>query len=511
VLKHIHCFEVGARSFPIEPSKLAMEPSKLTTVDIETVSQSDLALKDPLVKDVSWPDFCDNLVEVVVSEDNQQNGPKSGGLEDDREVRCDSVATRPIATTLNEISSVPAFSFVATSNAKALTATQVPTSMARPLRDIIKASEAFSTAYGLPSRYGYPQAKPTDSARPIVIQGSGHGQHEIPAFAAEWGLVSALVEAYNRHHELVLRPDDLWQAILTQFSFYVNANAEELRDRFVEFEGQKELVVTMGGTLFTADYAKFARIMVDDNIMKNIKDPSIASWLLPAFSTTTEADRVAASVSVMSTFQAYFSYRCCLMCGIPKVTLLGSPEDWVNLRAKIDRLPEFDSPEGCLKKWHQLLVPVLDEFVLSAQGSPNIEFWDRICCHLGGGSGPRYLSGWVTVFSVFSAKGVWQGDLRPEDDRQVRRTKNPFDREDRTTDNDSHKAEKAEQALWPKIDTNDLPLGVLMVPVLVDDNGVEYDTKMFAGQFAYEAIGNHGTALRPRTDWCIAYEGKPKA
>eukprot|EP00957_Ditylum_brightwellii_P024538 1852407-Ditylum_brightwellii.AAC.1 len=54
--------------------------------------------------------------------------------------------------------------------------------------------------------------------------------------AAHYGLVSAIMDAYNHHHNLILRPDDVWQAILTQFSFYVNANAEELRDRFVDFD-----------------------------------------------------------------------------------------------------------------------------------------------------------------------------------------------------------------------------------------------------------------------------------
>ena len=56
----------------------------------------------------------------------------------------------------------------------------------------------------------------------------------------------------------------------------------------------------------------------------------------------------------MSTLQSYFEYVCHLMCGIPKapghisedgatqVTLLGSVEDWQQLRAKIDRLPDFD-------------------------------------------------------------------------------------------------------------------------------------------------------------------------
>merc|ERR1711879_868203 len=86
------------------------------------------------------------------------------------------------------------------------------------------------------------------------------------------------------------------------------------------------------------------------------------------------------------------------------------PEDWGLLRTKIDRLPEFDLEEKHLTTWHAMLVPVLDQLVNSAEGKPDLHFWDRVCCHKGGGSGPRYLSGWVTVFTVFTAKGEWQAD-----------------------------------------------------------------------------------------------------
>lgn len=50
------------------------------------------------------------------------------------------------------------------------------------------------------------------------------------------GFVNAIVEAFNHHHHLVVRPDDIWLAILTQFSSYVNAHAEELRGHFVAHE-----------------------------------------------------------------------------------------------------------------------------------------------------------------------------------------------------------------------------------------------------------------------------------
>ncbi|KAG6371849.1 hypothetical protein JVT61DRAFT_8846 [Boletus reticuloceps] len=40
------------------------------------------------------------------------------------------------------------------------------------------------------------------------------------------GFVHIVIEAYNRHRTLIIRPDDVWLAILTQFCFFINGNAE---------------------------------------------------------------------------------------------------------------------------------------------------------------------------------------------------------------------------------------------------------------------------------------------
>jgi len=57
------------------------------------------------------------------------------------------------------------------------------------------------------------------------------------------GFVGTVVEAYSKHNHLIIRPDDVWLAITTQFSAYLEANSETLRDRFVEHKEKKELVL----------------------------------------------------------------------------------------------------------------------------------------------------------------------------------------------------------------------------------------------------------------------------
>ena len=296
------------------------------------------------------------------------------------------------------------------------------------------------------------------------------------------GLVGVATTAYNKHHDLVWRPDDVWQAILIQFSRYVTHNVEKLRDKFVDFKGKRKLEIKTYGTLYTVDFGDLARRMVNEQIVKNIKDPSIADWMIPKFGTTNENDRIVASISMMASLQSYFEYECCLYCGLPSITLLGSVDDWKLLRSKVDRLLEFDTKDGLMKKWLELLTVVLDEFVETKCGVDNMEFWDRICHYLFGGSGLVHLSGWITTFAVFNKDGKWQGD-----DRRFG---------DQFTSN------------WPVIQTKNIPFGVTAVPIHIDDNGKEYDGHMIASHVAYD--GND-TTVQPRTDWCVAVDNtKPE-
>ncbi|KAF9986167.1 hypothetical protein BGZ79_005355, partial [Entomortierella chlamydospora] len=75
------------------------------------------------------------------------------------------------------------------------------------------------------------------------------------------GFVHTVIHAYNRHRALIIRPDDVWTAILVQFSFFVNGNAELLRSQFVSHEGQKTLRIEGFGDRYTMDFGKMAQNM----------------------------------------------------------------------------------------------------------------------------------------------------------------------------------------------------------------------------------------------------------
>ena len=194
----------------------------------------------------------------------------------------------------------------------------------------------------------------------------------------------------------------------SQFNGYVNAHAEELRSLFVEHEGKKELCVATEGSRYTVDFAWMSRAMAN-LIAKNVIDPDLRDWIVPAFSTTTLNDKSVSCIIMMATLKAYFSYGfSCLSCGLPQVTLEGTKEDWEKLRERIEKLKTYGVE--CVA-WYHLLAPVLDRFVLAFDnptGAENIAFWQKVA-HKHNGSGTSYLSGWITAFCVFDQQGKWLG------------------------------------------------------------------------------------------------------
>ncbi|OQS03960.1 hypothetical protein THRCLA_03761 [Thraustotheca clavata] len=296
------------------------------------------------------------------------------------------------------------------------------------------------------------------------------------------GFVKGIIEAYNHHHNLVLRPDDVWLAIMIQFGLYVNGNAENLRHIFVNHEGQRELKVIRKGSLFTVDFGSMAVKMV--NLMNaNLVDSTLGQWILPSFTTTTHHDTIVGSVVMMASMKKYFKYVFELECGIPEVTLLGTVEDWENIRQRIEKLQDYGE---VMHEWVEMLESILDEFILAAKNKPNVEFWRRVCHDISNGSGPTYISGWVSAFCVFNEDGKWQGSKKCVD----------MGGYDFNSD-------------YPIIDTNDIPPGYLTVDVLVIDNGVKHKSMMFAGHLAYEVRDE--TTIVPHLSWSIVLkDGTPK-
>lgn len=286
------------------------------------------------------------------------------------------------------------------------------------------------------------------------IASSGRGVSPTPN-----GLVNAAYHAYAHHHHLTLRPEDVWFTILSQLSFYINANAEALRDSFVAHKGKKELIVTSGGDINSANFGDLS-VQMAHAMDEHLTDKGLREWVLPDYTTTTPSDTVTASVLMMGSMQSYFSYTMSLVCGIPSVTLLGERDDWVKIQQRLDRFDkwgaESDEFAGRLKTVLGYFIRTFDE----PDDAQVIEFWSKIASHKSGGSGPTFLSGWITAFCYWSPEGT-----RP--------TASGMGSEDAIC--------RIDDTTFVPVDTDEIPSGYVSVPVKVKDNGVEYKTEMLAG------------------------------
>lgn len=330
----------------------------------------------------------------------------------------------------------------------------------------------------------------------VIARSEPRIHDKLKKFRVKNGFVGTVVEAYSSHHHLIIRPDDVWLAIMTQFSAYVEANSETLRDRFVEHKGHKELNVSTGGTLYTANYPDLCKLMTEE-ISRNIKDPTIKDWAIPNFSTTTPTDKVVGAVVLMSSMKSYFSYKFTICCGLPKVTIEGVEEDWVELQNRAKRLLEFDNPSlgNHMTKWYKMLAPILQHFTDSVKGKPDIDWWSRVCTKIGNGSGPRWLSGWITTFCVFNDSGEWIGDHF---------TKEYYGEFITNPNKDCGYSEEG----WPIIKCNDIPKGFVQVDLVIDDNGTEHKTELLAGHMS--TYCPDPTTVKPHVEWLIRLKPEPK-
>ena len=339
--------------------------------------------------------------------------------------------------------------------------------------EIFLANVASNEGTQSPSAYGYSggggggggfgAAATGGKARRGIVQSSfGDLDRNSTTFATKNGLVHGCLEAYNEHHNLVLRPDDVWLAILTQLSVYVNANAEDLRGQLVPHAGRKALHIEM--ELANLDHGAMAFHMTK-LMSQNLKDPSLRDWILPAFSTTEKTDQTVASIVFMGTMQKYFAYSWGTRCGIPSVTLLGDADDWVEIAQRCAARLGTGAFGPAAERWYRVLKPVLAGFLETFRnpaGAAARSFWKGIVDkHRPNGSGTVSYSGWITAFCYWDEKGQCLHDQFAGSDVRLSRS--------------------------------EVPMGFSKVPVTLIDNGKEIPTEMLAGSVGVRVRRSEGS------------------
>lgn len=303
-------------------------------------------------------------------------------------------------------------------------------------------------------------------------------------------LIDAVATAFSQHRPLTLSPDCIWLAIEQGFAHHVAENAEELRPRLVRHSGKQDL----SAEVRDLSLGSFEHAVADwSSQIREASNPVLHEALICDFSTTTPVIRTASEIVLMDCYATYFSYSMLCICGIPKVTVTGTPEDWQRMRARIEVLETFG-----LEWWVSRLRPILDEFVKTSEGHPSLAFWKAIYK-------PKQAYGAETVTG-------WIADLFPYlMEAPKRRRSHIFDYERREwvipVENGVKTSGFGEAGSEMGVEQGKFPSGLASVPLnvtLPGDSEIKLD--LLGGFFAVEQDPND-FALSPVIGWAIAEQG----
>ncbi|KAF0469269.1 hypothetical protein F8M41_025618 [Gigaspora margarita] len=223
------------------------------------------------------------------------------------------------------------------------------------------------------------------------------------------GFAAAIFHAYNHHQHLRLSPDDVWLTIAQGASRHINYNAEKFRKRFVKHEGKQEVCIFAGDILkensekiLEGNWSEAVNRLVKETD-KRVEKIDLPQLLECNFSTTTSSSLTASRIMLLDMVKAYFDYKVMLLCGIPKVTLEGTEEDWTKLQEKVIKLRSLNLE---LDFWLDRLEPVISKLVDTYRGKVDEEFWSKVISVEEFGSGSdRRVTGWISAFFPYDCTG----------------------------------------------------------------------------------------------------------
>ncbi|HJD81095.1 DUF4419 domain-containing protein [Kitasatospora aureofaciens] len=282
-------------------------------------------------------------------------------------------------------------------------------------------------------------------------------------------LLRAAHVAFADHLPLSLSPDVLWYAVVHEVAVHVRMYPPRYRALFGAANGARVLSVrddTLIGR--NADWARSLRLVREP--LTAALGADVVRLFRPDFSTTTPDDEASALVALMDVVSPYYDFRWETRCGIPKVRLEGTAEDWALLAARAGELAErFD----WLAPWFAELRPVLAQIAATAAGGPVDEaFWRSLYKWQSVSGGPR-VTGWLTAFFAHT---------QTPDGPRLRQTFG-----------------WREAAEWPyhrdAFAVNDFPSHLSTVPFVWECLGVERPMAFVGGVLGIERDGEF---LRPR-------------
>ena len=192
--------------------------------------------------------------------------------------------------------------------------------------------------------------------------------------------------------------------IVQAFSHHVNANSEELRNYFVNFDGKKTLEVSYVNKVkkisqidkkILEDFSK----QINEKMIKYLGE-EIVENLTPNFTTTNYDSTIICKMSIMGAFKKYFDYRMSIgiICGFPYIIMEGSAKDYYIIKSKAKKLSKFKFD------WYiNRILPIIEKMIEAKEGKIDIEFFKKMISYRSGICGASdSFDGWILDFFAYT-------------------------------------------------------------------------------------------------------------
>ena len=307
-------------------------------------------------------------------------------------------------------------------------------------------------------------------------------------------MLYGLYNCYGCHEPISLSPDDFWIMIIQSFSVYVLRNSDILKNKFVNFEGKKQLIINLNEQFEFLSKEKFEKIF--NNFNEQISEyvgKELIDNLQADFSTTTVTEKAVSQLGIMTALQNFFEYKVYLIgCGFPSITLRGTVEDYEKILKKIEFLKDYN-----LEWWLNLLKPIITKIIETKKclnenrkNEIDFEFWKGMIKKetkekkVEEGSQVKkyqtdFISGWIVYFFPFNKKGGRRDEI-------------------------GRLKIKSELEFLIETDCKEIPGEIQSVPILIKDITInkDFNCNIYNGFFGFERDNNQ--RMKPIIGWFLA-------
>ena len=210
--------------------------------------------------------------------------------------------------------------------------------------------------------------------------------------------------AFANHHSIEIYPDDIWLLLMDGIRLHVKNNRDALKGKFVQDGSDTNIVILDNSLTLQAPPAAWKRNITEiyDTLYQKLPETTRTAFDVD-FSTSTAIDKFVSKTMLMAISSEFYTYTSVTMCGIPKIFIKGTKEDWEKLKSTFDNLANIlDMPW-----WAEQIDPILNEFVKTFDKKYSMEFWRKIYKDVprgkGSGTVPK-INGWITKFFPYIDK-----------------------------------------------------------------------------------------------------------